>query len=235
MTLADEINRMILKIVESLEITSANPTHINHVIQSNEMEKPDLEAMIIKGTTDEQSKQQKKTENAVKKLEAFDKGKVGEVQRMTSQHFGNLKDFARDPAGFIFQAFMKKIARGVGVIAFALMIFEAVKWIISELLKPGRLLDLRFKRDIRKEIIAFRRREEQQKLRQGFSSIIITSQPRLRGSPNQAAQTTNTLDFVRQGNVEAFNNIGQNPVLVESSGVSISKSKGRRTFGGPGR
>ena len=32
-----------------------------------------------------------------------------------------------------------------------------------------------------KEIIAFRRREEQQKLKQGFSNLIITSSSRLRG------------------------------------------------------
>ena len=225
---------MIQKAVESMEITSANPVHINRVIQINELDNTDLDSIIAKGSENTgDPKEQKKTDAALKKVELWDNGNIGEIQRFTSAQWGNLRDFVSNPVQFMVQAVFRKFAKGVGVAAFALLIFEAVQWIISELLKPGRMLDLRFKRDIRDEIIAFRRREDQQKLRQGFSNIIITSMPRMRGSPNQAAQTTNTLDSVRRG--EFPENIGQDPVLIEASGVSLSKSKGRRTFRGPGR
>lgn len=228
MTLADEINRMILKIVESLEITSANPTHTNTVIQANEMDKPDLEAMIASGTDDTSKKDNLKLNESVKKLDKFEKGNVGEIQRMTSSQIGNVKSLASNPAGFIMGTFIRKFTRGVGVLALALLIFEAVKIVIMELYKPGRWLDVRFKRDISKEIIAFRRREDQQKLRQGFSSIIITSMPRMRGSPNQAAQTTNTLDFARTNDTVFFANVGQDPMIYESAGLDRGKYKGRR-------
>jgi hypothetical protein len=234
MALADEINRMILKIVESLEITSANPTHINTVIQANELDKPDLEGIIKKGSDDSALKEQRKVGFALKKVDRWDKGNVGELSRLANNQFNTLMDFVRNPAGFVIQTFIKKFSKGVGILALAVIIFEAVKAVIDQLLKPGRWLDLRFKRDISKEIIAFRRREDQQKLKQGFSSIIITSQARLRGSVNQAGQTVNTLDYVRTGGTEQFNNIGNNPILLEASGMPISKVKGHRSFGGPG-
>jgi hypothetical protein len=227
MTLADEINRMIEKVVESMLITSSggDSPKTNRVIALGEKDTPDLETMIKDGTTDTTDiKETKRTSEAIKKVELWDKGKVGEVQRFTTTQFSNLRGFVENPAGFMINAVFKKFAKGVGVVALASIILEAVKWIISELLKPGRLLDLRFKRDINKEIIAFRRREDQQKLKQGFSSIIITSSPRLRGSPNQALQTTNTLDLTRRGVFPE--NIGGNPILIESSGVSLSKGKG---------
>jgi hypothetical protein len=237
MALADEINKMILKIVESLEITSANPTHINNVIQANEMDKPDLEAMINEDRDNALVKDERTVESLSKKVQTWDNGKVGDIQRLSSQQFSNLKGFVSNPSGFIFQVFLKRFAKGAGIIALALLIFEAVKWVIGELFKPGRLWDLRFKRNIRDEIMFFRRREDQQKLKVGFSSIIITSMPRLRGSPNQAAQTINTLDFVRTGDLGPIENIGYDPMIVESSGVTTSKNKGkgRRGFAGPGR
>ena len=137
---------------------------------------------------------------------------------------GNVRQLATDPTGFIMQTFMKKFAKGVGVVALALIIMEAVKWIISELLKPGRMLDIRFKRDISKEIIAFRQREDQQKLKQGFSNLIITSSPGLRGGQGQV---TNTLNMAG-GRVKFPDNIGMNTMQVISSGVPISKGNGRR-------
>jgi hypothetical protein len=234
MTLADEINRMISKVVESLEITSASPGHINKVIQATEFDKPDLEALIKKDTNSAAIKERRKTGMVLKKVDKWDKGNVGEISRLASNQFNTLMDFVRNPAGFVIQTFIRKFSKGIGVIALAVIIFEAVKVVISELLKPGRFLDLRFKRDITKEIIAFRRREDQQKLKQGFASIIITSQSRLRGSVNQAAQTVNTLDWVMNGGGEQFNNIGANPIMLEASGMPISKAKGHRSYGGPG-
>jgi hypothetical protein len=233
MALADEINRMILKIVESLEITSANPTHINTVIQANELDKPDLEGIIKKGTDDTNVKQQKKVNLSLKKVATWDKGNVGDLSRMADHHFNTLIDFAKNPGGFVISAFIRKFARGVGVIALAGIIFQAVKVVIQELLTPGRPLDIRFKRDIKKEIIQFRRREDQQKLKQGFSSIIISSQSRLRGSVNQANQTTNTLNMVARGSMSSQFNANSNPIIFVASGMPASKSKGHRTWWGP--
>lgn len=231
---------MIQKILESAEWTSANPTHTNTLIQVNAVDNPDFEQDIKtlikenkevgKSDSTDAIKETKQLDEATKQLKILDKGNVGDIQRFTSTQIGNVKSFATDPTGFIVQTFVKKFARGIGVIAFAVIIFEAVKWIIGELLKPGRLLDVRFKRDITKEIIAFRRREDQQKIRQGFSSIIITTQPRLRGGQGQV---TNTLDLAG-GRGKFPDSVGQSPIMLQASGVSKSKSNGRRSGRGPG-
>jgi len=212
--ISDKINEMINRILESAEWTSANPTHINTLIQVNALENPDFEHDI---------KQLVKNSPEGKEFTKMKKGNMGEINRMTNQQFGNIKEFATNPAGFIFSAFIKKFTRGVGIIAFAIIIFEAVKWIISELLKPGRLLDIRWKRDFDREIMAFRRREDQQKIRQGFSNIIITTMPGLRGGYNQ---TVNTQDMVRDKSIPQ--NLGWSANTSMASGVSRSKSKGGR-------
>jgi len=211
MALADEINRMIKKIVDGMLITSAggDSPKTNRVIDTGEEENPDLESLVKDST-----------------IKNLDKGNIGEINRLTSQQIGNLKSFVENPAGFVIGKVFGRVAKGAGVIALALVIFEAVKFVIKELLLPGRFLDLRFKRDITKELIAFRQREDQQKLKQGFSNIIITSTPRLRLTAQTSVQVTNTLDLVR-GN-QLPENFGFNPFIHEASGLSRSKSKGRR-------
>ena len=224
--ISNKINEMIQRILESAEWTSASPTFTNTLIQINATENPDFESDIQNLVRDS---------DQGKKLKKFDKGHIGEINRMTSTQFGNIRQLATDPAGFIIQTFIKKFTKGIGVVAFALIIFEAVKWVIGELLKPGRFLDLRFKRDINKEIIAFRRREDQQKLKQGLSNIIITTQPRLRLTASNASQVTNTLNMVG-GRQQFPDNIGaESKMMNVASGGSISKNNGRRSGGGPGR
>jgi len=221
--ISNKINEMIQRVLESAEWTSANPVHINKLIQINAIESPNFENDI---------KSLVKESPQGKSLTKMDKGNVGEITRMTSAQFGNIRELALNPAGFIIRTFINKFAKGVGIVALALVIFEAVKWVISELLKPGRFLDIRFKRDINKEIIAFRKREDQQKIKQGFSNIIITTMPRLR--PISGAQITNTLNMA--GGRESFpEQLGYNPIQLISAGKSLSKGNGRRNFGGPGR
>ena len=236
---SDLINSMIETVLNGAEFTSANPDHINELIAINTTENPDFEVEIKKlikensgtksggvGDAGDQVKKDKKALTEVTgKVKLFEKGNMGEINNFTSSQMGNVRQIATDPTGFLIQTFMKKFAKGIGVIALAVIIMEAVKWIISELLKPGRMLDVRFKRDISKEIIAFRRREEQQKLKQGFSNLIITSSPRLRGGQGQV---TNTLDMVRNNNFPE--NIGMAQIQFVASGVSLSKGNGRRTF-----
>ena len=50
-----------------------------------------------------------------------------------------------------------------------------------EALKPGRLLDRRFKRLAQDEVMLFWNHQEQQKLRQGFRDVRVTSHAGLRG------------------------------------------------------
>lgn len=229
MTLTDEVKRMIQSALESMEVTSKDPTHINTLIQVNNIETPNLDEFVGSSESGD-IKETKRTAEAVKKLEAFDKGKIGEINRFTSTQMGNLRGFVSNPVQFMIGTVFKKFAAGVGVIAFALIIFEAVKFIINELHKKGRLLDLRYRRVTNEELIPFKRREDQQNLKQGFSNIIITTQARLRGGQGQ---TVNTLDLVARGKFP--DNIGASTMLLQASGMSLSKSTGRRSFGGPGR
>ena len=233
---SDLINSMIATALKSSYIVSPRFDDY-HIAEVNIIESPDFEkdirdlvkeASISKtggfGDEEDQVKKDKQSlKDVTKKVTLFEKGNMGEINAFTSAQMGNIKQVATDPTGFIIQTFMKKFAKGIGVIALAMIIMEAVKWIISELLKPGRMLDVRFKRDISKEIIAFRRREEQQKLKQGFSNLIITSSARLRGG---AGQMVNTLDLVRNNNFPE--NIGMAPIQIVASGVSLSKGNGRR-------
>jgi hypothetical protein len=236
MTLADEIKRVIVNGLERIEITSSggDSPKINTVIPNTiSIETPDLDGLVSETSDDiGEVKEDIRVTNAIKKVEAFDKGKVGELNRFTSSQMANLRGFVDNPVQFIIQSVFKKFARGVGIVAFALIIFEAVKWIIGELLKPGRLLDLRFKRVASEEILAFRRREDQQRIKQGLSNIIITTTPRLRGGQGQIVNTFNAA----AGREQFPDTIGQAPILLEASGASISKIMGGRRSGlGPGR
>lgn len=228
---------MFQRSLESAEFTSASPGHINNLIQVNAIESPDFETEIknlikedrtIK-TDDRPSEieiqKEKKVKGLTEKLDAFDKGHVGEVQRLSSEAFGNVKSLANNPTSFIFQTFMKKFAKGAGVIALALLIFEAVQWIIGELLKPGRWLDRRFRRDIEHEIMAFRSREEKQKLNQGINSVIVTSIGGLRGGNGQTFYTQRT---VASGESLFPKNFTRQTIVT--SGLS-SKRKGRGRYG----
>jgi len=234
--ISELINGMIQKILESAEWTSASPGFINTLIQVNAIENPDFEDEIKKILTDptkaekikaevptkEQIKQKKEIKGVTDKLKVFDKGNVGDIQRFTAEQFGNVQSMAANPSQFIMTTFFKKFAKGAGLISLGLLLFGVVQWIISEMLKPGRFLDRRFRRNIEEEILAFRSREEKQKLNQGFASIIVTSIGGLRGS--SGAQVVNTLQMVGQG-IQPFNNNFQQSNLTPE-GVS-SKDKGR--------
>jgi len=215
--LTDAVRRLI----DTLQVSSASPGHINVVLQTD----PgiDLDAALEEAQKDNTVKTQKETQETVNKVKNFDAGNVGDINRMTAQQFGNLKEFASNPFTFILGNVFKKFARGAGVVALVFIIFNAVKVIIGELLAPGRALDRRFKRDIRNEIIQFRTREEQQKLKQGFTNVIIVTGPRLRGGQGQ---TYNTLDGVRTRTLPQ--GIGLKNILVVAAGISFSKGKGRR-------
>jgi len=220
-----KLTEAIKRLIDTLQISSASPGHINEVLQIDPS--VDIDQALDESRDESAPKETKAINDTVKKVKKWDDTNIGDINRFTSQQFGNVRELATDPTGFIIRTFIKKFAKGVGIIALALIIFEAVKWVISEMLKPGRFLDLRFRRDITKEIIAFRRREDQQKLKQGFSNIIITTTSGLRGGQNQIH---NTLDDVRRGTFP--DQIGASNILFEAAGTSLSKGKGqgRRNF-----
>jgi hypothetical protein len=242
LTLSELINEMIQRQLESSEFTSANPTHINTFIQTNAIESPDIEDEIKRiisensqpqkqtGTTrlDVDSTKKEKTELKTfkNKLTAFDKGNVGEIQSLTSAQFGNVRQLASNPVQFMMGTVFKKLAKGAGVVGLALILMEVVKFIINELLKPGRLLDRRFKRDIEREIFAFRSREEKQKLRQGFSNIIVTSIGGLRGG---AGQLVSSRGLVATGMIDTvINNTFAQPGTTDiAAGVSLKERVGK--------
>ena len=242
-SLSELINSMIKRVVEGAEYTSASPGFTNKLKSFDGEENPDLEAEVKRLLTDNDktSKQsgtakfidedsikarEKKLTSLSKKVELFDKGNMAEIQSLTSAQFGNVRALATNPVQFMMGTVFKKLAKGAGVIGLALIIMEAVKFIINESLKPGRLLDRRFKRDIEREIFAFRSREEKQKLRQGFSNIIVTSIGGLRGG---AGQITSTRGLVATGQIDrtlntAFTQPGTSNL---STGVDLKTRVGR--------
>ena len=236
--ISDTINQMIQRILESAEFTSASPTHINRLIQVNEQDNPDLEEEIKQLLKEEKGKAsaptEEETENikqskavtlSTKKIKRFEDGNIGELNRFTSEQFGNIKEFALDPGGFFIRAFISKFAKGVGIFLLVQIIAEAVKFIINELHKPGRTEDVRFKLNWANAMLSFQSREQQAKLRQGFSSIIITSSQNMR--PTSGSQITNTLNMVG-GRQKWPVGIWESPLTYLSTGVSISKASGRR-------
>ncbi len=150
MTITETINRMIRTALEGVEITSANPTHINTVIQLNQVETPDLEDEIKEAIEEGTIKGNKDFNDTKKKVKQFDMGNAGDIQRMTTEQYGNVKSMARDPVQFVFGALAKKIpkiAKGGFIAGIIILVAEEVtKFIVSDLQKPGRQLYIILKR-----------------------------------------------------------------------------------------
>ena len=233
MTVTETINRMIEIVIRSSTWTSAggkNESVENFIKELRGVENPDLEAetkSLIESGGEGKSADGKETEISGIKgdLKNIKEGNLGELGKLSQDQIGNVKGLAQNPVKMMGSMFTK-FAKVAGPVAVAFIIWEAVQFIISELLKSGRLLDRKFKRDIRFEILAFRTREEKQKLKQGFARIIVTSMPRLRGGQFQ------TYDSFRQRQ-------SQLPVFREGPFVSPqinpasgrSQGKGKNVFG----
>lgn len=170
--ISETINKMIQTTLESAEFTSADPTHINTLIQVNEVENPDIEDDFNTGFDDSP---------AGRKVEAFDKGNVGDIQNLSTQQFGNIRSVATNPFGFITKTLLKKLRSGAGILFIVAIAVEVAKFLILEMFKPGRPFDIRFRELIDKQLIKFLERKEQQELKQGFKSIITTTIGGLRG------------------------------------------------------
>jgi len=224
--LAEEIKRMIEEILQNTDWTSASPNFTNKVKQINATALPDLEEFIREGKEEEDVKRSQAIDTAVERVDTFDKGNIGEVHRFTREQFGNVRSLAHNPIQFLITGVFGKFAKGAGVAALALVFFEVVKFIIDELLKPGRFLDRRFRRDISKEILAFRSREEKQKLLQGRANIIVTSIGGLRGGAGQVSSNLRALAGLQSSPIP--NNFQQPTTTGQASGQDLSMSRGKR-------
>lgn len=180
MALSEKVNNMIRAALENMRITSAggDSPKFNTMIDTI-FEEEDLESELQE--TFSQTEQGQKTDEAVETVGLWRQGNVGEVQKLTQQQFANIRQFALNPFGFLFSVFSKKLVRGAGIVAFAFLIFEAVKFILEELMKPGRFLDRRFRIVAEEQILIFTNRQLQQELRQGFRQIIVSTAQGLRG------------------------------------------------------
>ena len=240
MTLSESINKMIEQILSSSTWTSAggaNPVD-NFIKEVRGVENPALEDDIKDAIQDSSIKQNKAVNDNIKQVKKMEAGNVGDISRMTTEQFGNVVSFSKDPVSFFFGAFGKKfIKRLVSSksfqVALIMIAAEAItKTIINEMQKPGRPFDIRFKRTIQKEILIFRRRQEKEKLKRGFSRIIVTSIARLRGGQYQ---TYDSFRAIAAGSPPLIEGFDVKQPTAASIPYGTSKKHGHRTFGGPGR
>lgn len=200
MAISDVINKMIEIALTGAKITSASPGHVNTVFLLEEMDHPELEDEIrniieeeIKLTKvedvktpnltgDDSTKLKKEVNILTETQEKFKASPLGTLTSLTRSQTEVLQSFTKNPFEFIITRFFKKMPKGTPHIILILAVLAAVKIVISELMKSGRLLDRRFKRLIRDEILLFNSREEQAELRQGFRTVTVTTMPFLKGA-----------------------------------------------------
>lgn len=223
MTFSDELKSWI----ETIKMSSASPGHINEFISVSDA--PDFESIIHDELGELNQVKDAQIEETVKELKRFKQGNVGEIQRLTSQQFGNIRSLAVNPVQFMIGSVFSKLKSGVGVMALAAILYEVVRFVINELLKPGRLLDRRFRRDIEDEILAFRRREEKQKLRAGQTNIIVSTIGGLRGTAAHG-QVVSSRGLIARGAIDAVipQSFEQPSTQQEASGQELKISFGKR-------
>lgn len=218
-----DLTEAVRRMLESLQITSASPGHINEVLQID----PgiDLDSFLPGGDEPDVKRERKKIDDTSKKVKRFDDGQVGDIQRMTTEQFSNIKELAKNPVGFMIRRVFGRFAKGVALVAFAFILVDVVKYVLDVFLfAPGKPWDKRFRLMIEKVVLQFRRREEEQMLKQGLRQIIITTMPGLRGGQGQ---TYNTLNHVRTGTLPANLGIPKIASADLAAGISFSKNKGR--------
>lgn len=231
MTVSETVNRMIETVLRSSTWTSAggkNPVD-NFIKELRGTENPDLDAeikdLLESGGKSVDGKQNEIT-GIKSDIKGLKEGNLGELGKLTQDQIGNVKGLAQNPVKMMGSMFTK-FAKIAGPVAVAFIIWESVQFIIFELLKSGRLLDRKFKRDIKFEILAFRTREDKQKLKQGFARIIVTSMPRLRGGQFQVYDSFRQ----RQSQQPVFR---EGPFVTDQRNGSPNsrRSKGKNVFTG---
>ncbi len=188
MTLADEINQMIVFALTQMQITSAggDSPKINRLITIGDMKNADLESIIANDDDGLQKDAKKKSKNKKKKDDeptGFNDD-LGEINNLTSSQIGNITTMAKNPAGFVTNT-LTGLGKGVAPVAFALIMKELVDTALEEAMKPGRQLDRRFRIIADEQTLIFTNRKVQQELKQGFKHVIVTAMAGLRGEANR--------------------------------------------------
>ena len=135
--------------------------------------------------SDEAKKEEVEKTETFAKVRDFDEGNVGDVQRFTTQQFGNVRSLAQNPLLFFLGFIGRTVGKAGTVVGLALLIFPIVETIINFLMKPGRDLDRRFRRIASREINFALDIQTQEEIRFGIKTIIVTTRPYLRGGAGQ--------------------------------------------------
>ena len=223
MTLSDKLKTMIEEALTSMRITSANPTHINHVIDFNFNAIADIDEDFSESFFN--TKKGKEINEGSELLKGYELGNVGALRRLTKQQYANIHAIALNPFGFFTNTLLRKLTKGAGIAALALILLDVIKFAIDELMKPGRELDRRFRRIASAEIRIFTERQEQEELRLGFKQIIVTSRPFLRGGQGQISGNF----YVPQGTIRQ--SFYQKGIPLEAPNAKAQGAKGRNYRG----
>ncbi len=156
--------------------SSANPVHTNYV-ETIDINPQDFES-LLEGSVTKNNPEIKDIKDTVTR---YQEGNVEKINKFSSAQFANVKSMASNPIGFLVQMFSRQIVKIISVIGIVALVAEIVKMVVMESLKPGRALDRRFKRLAQDEVMLFWNHQEQQKLRQGFRDVRVTSHAGLRG------------------------------------------------------
>jgi len=159
--------------------TSANPLKTN-TVKNLDFNPVDFEDLIEDSVTAGSPEIKDMKEQLVR----YEEGNVEKFNKFSSAQFANVKAMASNPIGFLVAMFSRQVMKIISVIGIVAIIAEIVRFAIMEALKPGRLLDRRFKRLAQDEVMLFWTHLEQQKLRQGFRDIRVTTNGGLRGGMN---------------------------------------------------
>ena len=216
--LTDAVRRMI----ESLQISSASPGHINEVLQID----PSIDLDSVagkKGGTDDDSpeslagdllKAEKKKGNRSKELAGLIGGSQGQA--------GNLVNMAKNPAGFV-TGLMGTIGKSVPFIAVILAILslpKVVKTIGDFLTARGSPFDRTLKIRSTEALNAFFSRQEQRNLQIGQRQVIFTTNIGFRNSGG--ALTGNSFKNLGTGQTTSGPDIGTTrtaSVLDKAEGI----------------
>jgi len=169
MAFSEALAGWLSRIIYSMRITSANPTHVNQVFaNSAEINPADFDKILtdeIKGIINETLDE--------REIDAFE-------HRRGSQREAGAQDQAKDVLSLITgsigstpQSIVSRLVPLLGPAMLAFMLPEIVKFVVAYLIKPGGPFDVRFRREIQKEQFGFYDRQTQWDTQHGYRNVII--------------------------------------------------------------
>lgn len=232
--IVDAIKQILLR----SRITSQSFGKENEVIEAGEPDTLGIDDLIgVESTDANKIAKDQETDDAVGIVKLWNDGNIDEINKFGSKQMGNLRSVVTDPFGFFVNSVFGRFAKGAGVLVFAGLIFEAVKFIVEQLFGEGRPFDIRFRERIDKQVVLFLERREQAELRQGFAQVITTTFGTLRGGAVRGQVSGNFYNPERIPPTFLDNRriVEDNPRAIEPETIGTFGLKpGRRGSGGPG-